>query len=353
MLSDVEDDNRKVTWKCVIWRVMSWLMWVTGQLITVFIFVLSAYNAAATFHNLRHRMADVVTVSQPLQHPVSLYVKCEGSGEDLVILEHDLGGTSRLSWPGLPLALVNLGHRVCVYDRRGIGDSEGYNADPSMTSQWSRTSVLDLELILKVMNITEPFYMIGHGYGGHHIIYTALKFPERVKGLIFLDSFDFNSTNKVFTKVTQQDLDLMCRFLPTGFQRFLVDTAVIDLGVLLSDLYDFDDVPVYTKKETFFDILSDETLCTIEREHRGLQKYSRPTLCHLARQLSQLTFIYSRVLVIDRHWRPYWFPDHMFPYYDRSQDHHRVISMSHPAILYRQSCVRIIAAYVNAFLRKK
>ena len=92
----------------------------------------------------------------------SLYVKDWGRGNP-VILIHGWPLTSD-SWDPVAEALVNAGHRVISYDRRGFGRSEqtwdGYDYD-SLTD--------DLADVMKATNATENVTLIGFSMGGGEV----------------------------------------------------------------------------------------------------------------------------------------------------------------------------------------
>ena len=93
--------------------------------------------------------------------PVELYYEDHGSGEPVVLI-HGWPLSSR-SWENQVLALVEAGHRVISYDRRGFGNSsqpwEGYDYD---------TFAADLEALLSHLDLRDAT-LVGFSMGGGEV----------------------------------------------------------------------------------------------------------------------------------------------------------------------------------------
>jgi pimeloyl-ACP methyl ester carboxylesterase len=110
-----------------------------------------------------------------------LHVYCEGEGSPTVIFESGLGGTS-LDW-SLIQPEVARHTRACVYDRAGYGWS-----DRGPAPRHSRQIVSELESLLGFSSIAGPYVLVGHSFGGFNAQLFARRNPERVAGLVLVDS---------------------------------------------------------------------------------------------------------------------------------------------------------------------
>ena len=83
--------------------------------------------------------------------------------------------------------LVDLGEvtRVCAYDRAGIGASD---ARPAAESVTLGDLADELALVLEGAGIEEPIVLASHSLGGGVAQFYADRYPERVAGLVFVDS---------------------------------------------------------------------------------------------------------------------------------------------------------------------
>lgn len=137
---------------------------------------------------------------------VRLHMYCEGQGSQTLIF---------LSGMGNPVAsfdpLARELHpyvRVCAYDRDGLGWSEdsGLPRDAGVASQ-------RLARLLDVAEIEGPVMLLGHSYGALVARVFADRFPDRVSGLVLLDS-SHEDMGERFPPFAQEGF----RDLLTGFQ---------------------------------------------------------------------------------------------------------------------------------------
>jgi esterase len=112
---------------------------------------------------------------------VRLYYEEHGEGPAILCVHGT--GSSALLWSAAVPELARLG-RVIVYDRRGCTRSE--RPDP-----YDKTSVGehadDAAALLDALGAT-PAAVIGRSYGGEVAIDLALRYPERVRGLVLLEA---------------------------------------------------------------------------------------------------------------------------------------------------------------------
>jgi len=111
----------------------------------------------------------------------NLYIDCKGEGSPTVILESGLQGDV-VTWKEVHPEVAKF-TRVCRYDRTGLAHSD-YGPTPrdaEMTAQ-------DLHTLLTRANVSPPYILVGHSFGGLLIRRFAFDFPDEVTGMIFVDS---------------------------------------------------------------------------------------------------------------------------------------------------------------------
>jgi esterase len=112
---------------------------------------------------------------------VRLYYEEHGQGPPILCIHGT--GSSALLWRAAVPELASLG-RVIVYDRRGCTRSQ--RPDP-----YDNTSVGehadDAAALLDALGAT-PAAVVGRSYGGEVAIDLALRYPERVRGLVLLEA---------------------------------------------------------------------------------------------------------------------------------------------------------------------
>ena len=122
-----------------------------------------------------------ITVGQENSTPIELYYEDHGSG-DPVVLVSGWPVDSR-SWEPQVHALLQAGHRVIVYDRRGFGRSsrptEGYDFD---------TLAADLDALLSQLDLRDAT-VVGFSLGtGELARYVGKHGTERLKACVFIES---------------------------------------------------------------------------------------------------------------------------------------------------------------------
>jgi pimeloyl-ACP methyl ester carboxylesterase len=96
-----------------------------------------------------------------------------------VVLVHGFGG-STFNWRYTLPALAEAGYRAVALDLMGFGLSDkSFDQDDSHAAQ--ADFVADVMTALDIQRAT----LVGHSMGGNVIAHFALKYPERVEGLVF------------------------------------------------------------------------------------------------------------------------------------------------------------------------
>ncbi len=124
---------------------------------------------------------ELVKVGQLPGHTHHLHIHCSGRGGPTVILEAGLGGTA-MEWDQVQHLLAP-DHRVCSYDRAGMGWSE-----PAPGARTSEQITEELRELLTTAGIPGPYVLVGHSFGGYTVQLFAARYPELSAGLVLVDS---------------------------------------------------------------------------------------------------------------------------------------------------------------------
>ncbi|TYS16978.1 alpha/beta hydrolase [Rossellomorea vietnamensis] len=95
-------------------------------------------------------------------------------------------------------------NRILTFHRQGLGQSDIGEGVCS-----TETAVRDLNELLAYFEIEEPIYLVGHSYGGLCAQHFAKVFPERVAGVILVDSTSVNlkELDELDTPVMNEESD--------------------------------------------------------------------------------------------------------------------------------------------------
>jgi pimeloyl-ACP methyl ester carboxylesterase len=103
-----------------------------------------------------------------------------GAGTPVVVLESGIAA-SCLNWTNIHSEIAHF-TRVCSYDRASLGWS-----DPAETPRVASNLVDELHELLNAANISGPYVLVGHSYGGVLVRAYAAKYPGEVAGLVLVD----------------------------------------------------------------------------------------------------------------------------------------------------------------------
>lgn len=110
-----------------------------------------------------------------------LHLNCIGEGLPTVIFDSGLGGSS-LDWARVQPEVASF-TRACSYDRAGYGWSDT-GPQPRDSENISR----ELETLLGNASVPAPYLLVGHSFGGLNIRLYSHKNPQKVAGLVLVDS---------------------------------------------------------------------------------------------------------------------------------------------------------------------
>jgi non-heme chloroperoxidase len=122
-----------------------------------------------------------ITVGQENSTPIEIYYEDHGSGAPVVLLSG--WPLDSRSWEPQVLTLLQAGHRVIVYDRRGFGRSsrptEGYDFD---------TLAADLDVLLTELDLRDVT-LVGFSLGtGELARYIGANGTDRLRACVFIES---------------------------------------------------------------------------------------------------------------------------------------------------------------------
>lgn len=110
-----------------------------------------------------------------------MYIDCLGNKSPTVIFDVGLGDASA-NWLHIAKVLSN-DVRVCLYDRAGYGWS-----DPGPGSRTTAQIVHELNMLLESAEISGPYVIVGHSFGGFTARYFTATYPDKIAGMVLIDS---------------------------------------------------------------------------------------------------------------------------------------------------------------------
>lgn len=111
----------------------------------------------------------------------TLHMVCMGHGSPTVVLSAGFGNWGAIWFKVQPVVARHT--RVCAWDRPGYGFS-----DPSKRPQTIDNTVRDLAAALKAGHVPGPYVMVGHSLGGLESMLYADRHPDKVVGMVLVDS---------------------------------------------------------------------------------------------------------------------------------------------------------------------
>jgi len=115
----------------------------------------------------------------------AMHIRCGGDrapGAPLVLLEAGAGNGAD-TWAKVQTPIAGLA-RVCAYDRPWLVRGAALRPDTPTPD----AVVATLERLLAASAEGPPYILVGHSYGGMIVRLFAARFPDRVRGMILIDS---------------------------------------------------------------------------------------------------------------------------------------------------------------------
>ncbi|MBC7460827.1 MAG: alpha/beta hydrolase [Thermoleophilia bacterium] len=180
-------------------------------------------------------MPNFQTTSGPAADAAQIYYEDFGTG-DPVVLIHGWPLSSR-SWEPQLKPLVDAGHRVITYDRRGFGDSSqvwtGYDYD---------TFAADLDQLLTELDLVDVT-LVGFSMGGGEIVrYLANYGSQRVRAAVlasavppYLYASEDNPDGSLDDATIQGFLDGITSDRAAFLEGFMKNFFSVDDAVVVSD----------------------------------------------------------------------------------------------------------------------
>ncbi len=113
-----------------------------------------------------------------------MHLVCVGptdTGQPTILLESG-GGMDYSAWTEI-LPVMQSTHRLCAYDRAGLGASE----PPAEASRLAADQVADLRALLDAAGVSGPFVVGSWSYGATVATLFTQAYPDDVVGLLFVD----------------------------------------------------------------------------------------------------------------------------------------------------------------------
>ncbi len=168
--------------------------------------------------------APLVTAPPELAHHVdvgghSLYIKCTGTGSPTVMMEAGYGDASEV-WAEV-FSEVAAFTKVCVYDRAGLGQSD------FVEQRTVREVVADIKALIENCPVAGPLILVGHSIGSLIVNMVAHEAPEKVAGLVLIDSSHPNQLTRFREHLPQAWLEALDTFFAgtPGFETWSSDAA--------------------------------------------------------------------------------------------------------------------------------
>ncbi|MFC5650403.1 alpha/beta fold hydrolase [Paenibacillus solisilvae] len=102
-------------------------------------------------------------------------------GYPTVVMDSGYGDYSK-AWKAVIPDIASI-TKVFVYDRAGLGRSE-----KSPNPRTSKEIINELKHLLLKSNITPPYILVGHSFGGVNVRLYASEFPNDVVGVLLVDA---------------------------------------------------------------------------------------------------------------------------------------------------------------------
>jgi len=146
-----------------------------------------------------------------------MHINCQGQGSPTVVVETGNGEQS-LGWSEVNENMSRIS-RTCAYDRVGMGYSEPVDK-PTSASDIAQ----NLQKLLQAADITDDLVLVGWSAGGIYQREFYRQFPERVKGMVLVDSAHEQQIERLLPVPAEET------FNASKFYQYLAPFGVVRLS---------------------------------------------------------------------------------------------------------------------------
>ncbi|MDD5145290.1 MAG: alpha/beta hydrolase [Candidatus Pacebacteria bacterium] len=174
-----------------------------------------------------------------------------------ILILHGWGGSSD-SWIEVQKNLIKNGYKTIVPDLPGFGKSV------TPLKAWGIDDYTDfVSKFAEKINLTGPFFLLGHSFGGRIAIRFVLKHPEKIKGLILCDSAGIKPKMGIKTMLIYWTAKLGNALLtPKHFSRFRDSARNFFYAVIRHRDYEKADGVM---KETIIKVLNEDLFADLSK----------------------------------------------------------------------------------------
>lgn len=141
-----------------------------------------------------------------------------------VIVETGSGETS-LGWRSVQQEIAKF-TRVITYDRAGYGSS-----DASPLPRTSENIAKELHTMLHNAEISAPYILVGHSFGGLNMQLFANTYPDEVTGIILVDSLNEKDFQKFSVTLYENSVTYGVQLKKIMESYFGIKRLMSDLGI--------------------------------------------------------------------------------------------------------------------------
>ena len=142
----------------------------------------------------------------------AVHACASGEGPVTVVLAAGAGQTSS-TWSAL-VPDITSSARVVTFDRPGLGRSP-----PSRPPRTPTRIAHELHAVLEALGSPEQLVLVGHSMGGVHVLRYATLYPERVAGVLLLDTPSAGFEQRRLALLTPSERDSRRQMLEEGLAR--------------------------------------------------------------------------------------------------------------------------------------
>lgn len=146
-----------------------------------------------------------------------LHLQKMGEGPITIVLDAGMACCS-LDWALVQPEIAKF-TQVISYDRAGYGWS-----DESPHPRTSQNIVDELHQLLQILNISPPYILVGHSFGGVNMRLYASRYPEKVFGIVLVDS------------AHEEHLHQMPTWPRSLFERWLIQPEIATFGAAIGSM---------------------------------------------------------------------------------------------------------------------